>query len=127
MNAFRSVRNSNGEPMAGHCRPVCPQNDRTVRSCVTASIDHTEDDQDSDNNVFEDGDDDKENELPDENANYHCNDIDPDITEKGYFEEIYKLETMNDHGEWYVIWCETDLSVAQANIGLHVPIETGWQ
>ncbi|KAL9973620.1 hypothetical protein ACROYT_G020098 [Oculina patagonica] len=101
INAFRSVRNSSGEPMAGHCRPLCPLNERSIRSCIIESISDIENDQDSNENIIEDGDgdDDKENELPDENANYHGNDAELDITEKSYFEEIYKLEGVTNSTE----------------------------
>ena len=86
--------------MADHCRPTCPLNGRSIRSCITQSIGGAENCQDGNNNVVEDGDDDKENELPDENANYHGNDADPEVTEKSqYFEEIYKLEAMINHAE----------------------------
>lgn len=99
MNAFRSVRNSSGEPMADHCRPLCPLNGRSIRSCIIEVISDNENNQETNDNVIEDGDDDKENELPDENANYHGNDAELDITEKSYFEEIYNLEAMTNSTE----------------------------
>lgn len=100
MNAFRGVRNSSGEPMANHCRPPCPLNGRSIRSCIIQNTGDAENCQDGNNNLVENGDDDKENELPDENANYHGKDDDPDVTEKSqYFEEIHELETMTNHTE----------------------------
>lgn len=100
MNAFRGVRNSSGEPMADHCRPPCPLNGRSIRFCIIQDIGNAENCQDGNNNLVEDGDDDKENQLPDENSNYHVNDTDPDVTEKSqYLEEIYKLEAITNHVE----------------------------
>lgn len=84
--------------MADHCRPPCPLNGRSIRSCVIQDIDDAENYQDGNNNLVENGHDDKENELPDENANYCDTDNDPDITDKSqYFEDIYKLEAMTNH------------------------------
>lgn len=98
MNVFRGVRNSSGESMADHCRPPCPLNGRSIRSCIIQDIGHAESYQDGNNNIVENGDDDKENELPDENANYCGNDTDPDVTEKSQnFEDIYNLEAMTNH------------------------------
>lgn len=34
LKAFRSIKNSSGVPMADHCRPLCPQNERVVRLCT---------------------------------------------------------------------------------------------
>ena len=85
--------------MAGHCRPPCPLNGRSIRSCIIESISDIENNQDSNDNIIEDGVDDKENELPDENANYHGNEAESNITEKSYFEEIYNLEAMTNHTE----------------------------
>lgn len=98
MNVFRGVRNSSGESMADHCRPPCPLNGRSIRSCIIQDIGHAESCKDGNNNIVENGDDDKENELPDENANYCGNDTDPDVTEKSQnFEDIYNLEAMTNH------------------------------
>ena len=86
--------------MADHCRPPCPLNGRSIRSCIIQGIRVDENCQDGNNNLVEEDDDDKENVLPDENANYHGNDTDPDVTEKSqYFDEIYKLEAMTNHVE----------------------------
>lgn len=106
MSAFRSVKNSSGEPMAGHCRPLCPLNGRSIRSCVIEDVNDIENNQEN-NDVVEDveevekdGDDDKENELPDENVNYHGNDAETaEFTEKNYFDENYNLEVMVNHNE----------------------------
>lgn len=105
MSAFRSVKNSSGEPMAGHCRPLCPLNGRSIRSCIIEDVNDIEINQE-DNDVVEDveeieedEDDDKENELPDENVNYHSNDDETDFTEKNYFDENYNLEVTVNHSE----------------------------
>lgn len=96
LSAFRNVRNSSGELMAGHCRPLCPLNGRLVRFCAMNSNNNIEDTQDNNNTLVEDCDDDKENEIVDANANYSCDDSGPDGTDKGYFEDIYKLEAIGD-------------------------------
>lgn len=82
--------------MAGHCRPLCPLNGRLVRFCAMNSNNNIEDTQDNNNTLVEDCDDDKENEIVDANANYSCDDSGPDGTDKGYFEDIYKLEAIGD-------------------------------
>lgn len=102
IDAFRGIRNSSGEPMADHCRPPCPLNGRSIRSCTIQDIGAAENCQDGNNNLVENSDADKENELPDENAKYCRNDTDPDVTGKSqYFGDIYKLEAMTNHAaEW---------------------------
>lgn len=97
LSAFRNVRNSCGELMAGHCRPLCPLNGRPVMLCVMNNNNNIEDHQENDDILAKDCDDDKENEILDENANHNCDDNGPDGTDKGYFEDIYKLEAMGDH------------------------------
>ncbi|KAJ7371417.1 nickel cation binding [Desmophyllum pertusum] len=94
MNAFRSVRNSSGEPMTDHCRPTCPLNERSIRSCIVENISDLENHQDNNINIVEDDDVDKENELRSEDANYHGNDDEENDDE----ENELPGENVNYHG-----------------------------
>lgn len=89
MIGFRNVQNSSGEPMADHCRPPCPLNDRLVRSCTCVVKSTTVENHAESHNHTVNGTDCEEDEetMNGENGNYHDN---GDDSEKAlYDQDVY--------------------------------------